>query len=126
MIRWNEKFMAVTNGIAKLKRRSVLSSWLVLSSMIVGLLLVEVSLRVLNLGYGMAPIESHELLHHVHPRSYMFVSHVPGGEYGGHQIYYDQYGLAADPEREATKEANCRIAFLGDSFTESVQVEYRF
>ena len=99
------------------------STLLMLLSMIVGLFIVEISLRFFDFGYGNAPTESHPVLHHVHPRSYRFLSHTPSGEYGGHHVYYDQYGLVSDPKGGASKETNCRIAFLGDSFTEAGQVE---
>ena len=56
---------------------------------------------------------------------YRFLSHTPSGEYGGHHVYYDQYGLVSDPKGGASKETNCRIAFLGDSFTEAGQVAYK-
>ena len=101
------------------------SALVMLFSMIVGLLIVEISLRFFDLGYGNAPLESHPVLHHVHPRSYRFLSHTPSGEYGGHHVFYDQHGLVSDTERGASKEANCRIAFLGDSFTEAGQVAYK-
>jgi len=101
------------------------SALLVVLSLIIGIFLVEISLRIFNLGYGHRPLESHPVLHHVHPRSYVFVAHGPSDEFGGHLVSYDQHGLVSDPEGGVAKEANCRIAFLGDSFTESRQVTYK-
>ena len=93
-------------------------------SIILDLVLLEVGLRIANLGYGTSPLESDSVFHHVHPKSYNFLSYSPNGEYGGHQVFYDQYGLVADPDGEAAKNTNCRIAFLRDFFTEASQVAY--
>jgi hypothetical protein len=107
------------------KKHVAYSALLMLLSTIVGLFIVEIGLRFFDLGYGNAPMESHPVLHHTHPRSYEFLSNAPSGEYGGHYVYYDQHGLVSDPEGTASKEVNCRIAFLGDSFTEARQVTYK-
>ena len=101
------------------------SALMMLLSMVVGLFIVEISLRFFDLGYGHTPRESHPVFHHVHPRSYKFLSHTPSGEYGGHHVFYDQHGLVSDPEGGASKVGNCRIAFLGDSFTEAGQIAYK-
>jgi len=98
---------------------------LVVSSTIV-LSIAELSLRVLNIGYGNAPEESHEIFHHVHPANYRFLSHTQTGEYGGHEVYYNPERLVANPEQHPNKDklTTCRVAFLGDSFTEATQVAY--
>lgn len=90
-----------------------------LIGLIVGLVLIEVLLRVFGLGYQNRPLEPHPVLHHVHPKSYLYRSH-----FGGHEVYYDHNGLVSDPDGKAEKVGDCRIAFLGDSFTESRQVPY--
>jgi len=108
-----------------MKRKQVaISTSLILISIVVGLGIAEIGLRILDLGYGNAPYDSHPVLHHVHPTSYYYRSHSPGGEYGGHFVYYDQNGLIAESVKTAPKETDCRIAFLGDSFTEARHVPY--
>ena len=101
-----------------------------LFSLIVGttfaLALVEAGLRLLGVGYGNAPLESDPLLHHVHPKQYTFLSYTPNNEYGGFHVHYDKLGLRASTETKHKVEqpAKCRIAFLGDSFTEAGQVRH--
>ncbi len=89
--------------------------------------IAEFSLRVFNIGYGNAPHETHSVFHHVHPKEYRFLSHIPTGEYGGHEIYYDADRLVANPSITHANSDNstCRVAFLGDSFTEAGQVAYK-
>ena len=94
--------------------------------LLLALLICEVILRLLGIGYGNAPLVSDPVLHHVHPVNYRFVSHTPSNEYGGHEIYYDGQGLVTDPEIDIpiADSAINRVAFLGDSFTEAGQVAY--
>jgi len=87
---------------------------------------MEVFLRLTDNGYGNAPKESDPILHHVHPKNYEFASYDTNGEYGGHKIYYDKNGSSSlNPNKKIKiKNNKCRIAFLGDSFTEAGQVDY--
>lgn len=109
-----------------IKRRIIFPFIALTISSIVALSIAEISLRVLKIGYGNSPEESHPIFHHVHPAEYRFLSHNPTGEYGGHEIYYDADRLVANPSASFVKNANtaCRVAFLGDSFTEASQVDY--
>jgi len=73
-------------------------------------------------------MEPDPYLHHVHPKNYSFVQQHPSGELGGFQIRYDADGrvvrntpLALDIPKNA---APCRIALMGDSFTEAGQVPF--
>lgn len=111
----------------EIKKEFIYSLVLLLFSTIVALLMVELVLRILNIGYGSAPLEPNDVFHHVHPANYRFVVHTPTSEYGGHEIYYDSERLVANPGRYSTnkKYYDCRIAFLGDSFTEAGQVAYK-
>ncbi|MEW6600876.1 MAG: SGNH/GDSL hydrolase family protein [Nitrospirota bacterium] len=95
-------------------------------SFLTAFVFVEVALRIAGLGYGSAPLESDPAFHHVHPANYRFVVHTPDGEYGGHTVYYDKDRLISETGRKQTAEdiGSCRIAFMGDSFTEAAQVEY--
>jgi lysophospholipase L1-like esterase len=88
--------------------------------------LCEITFRLLRIGYGNSPLESHPRLHHVHPRNYEFFSYSPSGEYGGHTVSYDEKRDSTDPdeENEFVAGRQYRVAFLGDSFTEAKQVEF--
>ena len=96
-------------------------------STLLALCLLEITCRIFNLGYGHSPLESSPIFHHVHPKNYNFVTHNPTGEYGGFSIYYDENGLNSPKPsvRKVQHNEECRVAFLGDSFTEAVQVEYK-
>jgi lysophospholipase L1-like esterase len=89
------------------------------------LVVAEVVLRVLGLGYGNAPLEPSPELHHVHPTDYEFVVHDPRGEYGGFVVRYDEIGARVPPDGGTRPlAADRRIVFLGDSFTEANQVAW--
>lgn len=103
-----------------------------IGALLLGLLvavgLVEISLRVMNMGFGNSPMEPDPYLHHVHPTNYSFVQQHPSGELGGFQIRYDASGrvvrntpIAIDIPSTA---APCRMALMGDSFTEAGQVPF--
>lgn len=100
---------------------------LIFGSVLFSLLLAEVLLRILGIGYGNSPLESHQRLHHLHPTNYSFFVHDPAGEYGGHRIYFDDLGYRIpDPDIETPNLTSDRkIAFLGDSFTEGNEVSWR-
>lgn len=108
------------------KKRIAIPIILTILSTTFALTITELSLRALKIGYGNAPQESHSIFHHVHPAEYRFVSHIPTGEYGGHEIYYDEERLVANPNLTHAENENsaCRVAFLGDSFTEAGQVAF--
>lgn len=95
-------------------------------SLLLSIALVEVALRLMNLGLGNSPIESDAYLHHVHPKNYQFVQQHPSGELGGFTITYDadRRVVRNTPLPPAGAPADCRIAFVGDSFTEAGQVRY--
>lgn len=95
-------------------------------SLVVALLIVEGALRAMNLGLGNSPIESDPFLHHVHPRNYRFVQQHPSEELGGFTIRYDaERRVVGDrPAPGPAGDPPCRIAFMGDSFTEAGQVRY--
>jgi len=108
-----------------IKRHSSLV--LFLGSLIFALILAELLLRVMGVGYGNSPLESHPRLHHLHPANYSYVVHDPAGEYGGHQIYFDAQGYRVpDPEIEISQLTPTRkLAFLGDSFTEGNEIAWK-
>ena len=96
------------------------------ASVVCALLVVEAGLRVADIGYLNAPSVSSPALHHVHPLDYRFRSYDPGGEFGGHIIRFAADGAVVDPITGDEAEANApaRLAVLGDSFVEAVQVPY--
>jgi hypothetical protein len=101
--------------------------WLVIPACGVCLLaLAELVLRVLDFGPGHAPPDPDRLLHHVHPKSYSYFAYSRTGEYGGFRVHYDADGwrVAAPTKPAAKAPPGCRIAFMGDSFTEAGQVPF--
>jgi hypothetical protein len=90
--------------------------------------LVEIALRFMGLGFGSSPMEPDPVLHHVHPKSYAFRQQHPSGELGGFDTFYNAEGrVFAGPGRELPAPATppgCRVALMGDSFTEGGQVPY--
>lgn len=113
--------------VFNVKKKIIFPVTLVILSTTFALIVAELSLRALKMGYGNAPLEPNSIFHHVHPADYRFVSHTPSGEYGGHEIYYDAERLVANPTPTyaENKSPNCRVVFLGDSFTEALQVPFR-
>lgn len=94
-------------------------------SLLLSIVLVEGALRLMNLGLGNSPIESDPVLHHVHPRNYSFVQQHPSGELGGFPIHYDDSRrVVRDRSAQPAPGLSCRVALIGDSFTESGQVRY--
>lgn len=98
--------------------------------LLLGAIAVEIVLRAMGMGFGNSPMEPDAFLHHVHPRNYAFVQQHPSGELGGFEIQYNAEGrvfrsraplapTAAPPESPA-----CRVALVGDSFTEGGQVPF--
>jgi hypothetical protein len=103
-----------------------------LTALIIGLLLafvvVEIGLRAAGMGFGNSPMEPDPFLHHVHPKDYRFIQQHPSGELGGFEIRYDAEGRVtrgdAEPAPAASGSSTCRVAFMGDSFTEAGQVPF--
>ena len=97
-----------------------------LTSVVFALLVVEAGLRVADIGYLNAPSVSSPLLHHVHPLNYRFRTYDPGGEFSGHLLRYGADGAVVDPVAgdEVASAAPARLAVLGDSFVEAVQVPF--
>lgn len=87
---------------------------------------VELGLRLLGLGFGSSPMEPDPVLHHVHPKNYVFRQLHPSRELGGFDTYYDASGrvVANFAPPPAATPSDCRIAIMGDSFTEGGQVRF--
>ena len=96
--------------------------------LLLGLLAVEVTLRAMGMGFGNSPMEPDVVLHHVHPHNYTFVQQHPSGELGGFEIEYNDEGRVYRGRNAAPLWPNgspaCRVALMGDSFTEGGQVPF--
>lgn len=104
-----------------------------LAALLIGLLVamaaVEIVLRAMDMGFGNSPMEPDPYLHHVHPRSYRFIQQHPSGELGGFEIQYNDEGRvfrhdASPARRTVHTPRSCRVALMGDSFTEGGQVPF--
>jgi len=87
----------------------------------------ELALRAMNMGFGNSPMEPDQALHHVHPKSYSFIQQHPSGELGGFEIEYNSEGRVYRGRLAGVTEpanAECRVALMGDSFTEAGQVPF--
>ena len=88
------------------------------------MVIVEIALRLLGIGYGSSPFEQSQVLHHCRPKNYEFTVYDPiNNEFGEHKVLFDQHGYRYDPESISTipKNPALTIAFIGDSFVESNQ-----
>lgn len=101
------------------------------AALVLGLLVAlagaEMSLRLMNLGFGSSPMEPDPFLHHVHPTNYTFVQEHPSGELGGFEVHYNAEGRVFDHKAAAPAPGaapSCRVALMGDSFTEGGQVPF--
>jgi len=104
-----------------------------LIAIVLGLLLAtlaaEAGLRLAGMGFGNSPMEPDDVLHHVHPKNYKYVQAHPSGELGGFEIEYDAdgrvfRGSTAPPVVPPGTTLPCRVALMGDSFTEGGQVPF--
>ena len=90
-------------------------------------LISEILFRIFDIGYGNAPLERSNFYHHAHPKKYSFKIHQPKGEYGGHKIFYDDYGYRSFSHEDGNfidRDNENSIVFIGDSYTEANQVPY--
>ncbi len=92
--------------------------------LLVLLLLVELALRLLDLGYGSHPWEPDPVFHHAHPRNYCYRSYTPTGDYGGFQVCFNALGKIEDPEGYVPQPGAPTVVLLGDSFVEALEVPW--
>ena len=99
---------------------------MVVVGLLVAVVTVEVSLRILGIGYGGVHMATSDVLHHEHPRNYRFVSYHRSREYGGHTIFYDDAGRRANPEHPQFDQTDSEVTVvvMGDSFVEALQVAH--
>lgn len=91
-----------------------------LGSLTFALLLAELLLRALGVGYGNAPIVGHPRYHHWHPTDYHMRVWSSPAEYGGFDAHFNSEGMSG--RAELPPKGTPSIVFLGDSFTEALQV----
>jgi len=99
-----------------------------MAGVVAAVLVAEAALRISGMGFGNSPMESDPYLHHVHPQNYTFVQQHPSGELGGFEIEYNAdrrvfRGSRGSPVAPAQPRP-CRVALMGDSFTEGGQVPF--
>lgn len=87
---------------------------------VVVLALMEVALRVQGIGYGHSPLVGHPIFHHWHPPAYQMRAWGPHEQWGGFDIEFNADGFCMGSELPSADQPS--IVFLGDSFTEGVQV----
>lgn len=94
----------------------------ILIGTMIGFALVEGFLRWRGLGYDHAGFEADALLHHRHKHDYYFINdHPPNPNVSGVEVYYDSLGCVASGQPRLGQK---KLALIGDSFTEGVQVSY--
>jgi len=93
-------------------------------STLFALVVAEIALRIMGLGFGHSPLLPDPVFHHVHPRDYHFRLTTPTTkEIVDHDVYYDANGEVADPNGpHVPASPKYRVALLGDSFMEGNQV----
>lgn len=97
-----------------------------LLGVVISVAVMEIVLRMLGLGFGSSPMEPDSFLDHVHPRNYSFRQLHPSRELGGFDTYYNAEGrvFSGHETERASPAPPCRIAIMGDSFTEGGQVPF--
>lgn len=99
--------------------------WIILFviTFFISIFIGEILLRLSNVRFAVSPWVPDKLLHHAHPKDYKYISNSPEGE--SFTVYFNHFGLTDDPKGEKKRlHAPYKIAFMGDSFTEGLQVPY--
>lgn len=90
---------------------------------LIPVLVLEIVLRILGLGYGRSGHISDAYLHHVNPSSFEYVAHSPAGEFEKCVVKYNSYGFRQN-NMETVAQKKKIIALLGDSYTLSRELAY--
>jgi len=95
-------------------------------SLIVMLIIGEIVLRILGIGYGNMPTVPDPILEYRNPSNYSYTFNVPGGEIKDQRVVLDDEGLISAPytNPDENRDIRYRIAFLGDSFVEAKHVSF--
>ncbi len=83
----------------------------------------ELYLRIIKSGFNVQPINPSSLNHHEHPKNFKFRAYHPSNEWGDFLISFDEFGnreMEGICKKDTIFKSN--IIFLGDSFTEAIQV----
>lgn len=90
------------------------------------LCVAEIVLRLTGLGYDNAAFEPDAVLHHAHKKNYSFINNNPSEkEYSNIAVRYDEQGCVSNPAMsEPAQPPAKRIALIGDSFIEGLQVPF--
>jgi len=89
------------------------------------LLILEIVFRLLGWGYNSGPTNQDPTYGFVHPPNYLYKMYSPSGEYGNYMVYYDSLGRRSQlPSLMKSSQKKRSIIFLGDSFTEALQVPF--
>jgi hypothetical protein len=88
------------------------------------LVVIEVALRLMNVGFGNTPLNPDPVFHHVHPANYSFVNYSSTGEYEGYEVRFDEEGRVSPAKKRKASQFQQKAVFLGASFVESVQVSW--
>ena len=97
---------------------------LILSTFLILFVVCEFILRFLNIGFNHRPLNSDAVYHHAHPKKFNFTSYSPSLEWEPFQVFYGNNGNRVSSKKE-NKKKDPKVYFLGDSFTEAVQVKYK-
>ena len=97
---------------------------LTMSAIIIALILCEILLRLLGLGYNYNPTDSSKTHHHKLVKNFYFTSYSSINEWINVDVYSDEEGYRINPFKKLNKDKLNKIAFLGDSFTLASQVDY--
>ena len=94
-------------------------------SLLVSLIIAEVVLRLLRLGYNNAPLNPSATRHHEHPANYRFSAYSLKDEWEGFSIRTDRYGNRSMQGlcRFPASGPSDHLLVLGDSFIEGFQVQ---
>lgn len=111
---------SASSGRVRRRPRLLARLLVVFAALAAAMLLAEICLRVLGIGYGHAPLNGHARYHHWHPSNYVMTVWTVTGEFGGYRVHYNSGGFAMRTEFPPL--GTPVVICLGDSFTESVQV----
>lgn len=97
----------------------------------VAMIIGELMLRFSGIGFGNSPFISDPVLHHKNPENYTFLWYAPHMKNRSHMVRYDKEGsripldfLDEEDNSLSIDSKQCRIALVGDSFVDALEVPY--
>ncbi len=86
---------------------------------------IEMVLKAAGLGYDNAAFEPDTVYHHAHKKNYTFINNNPAqNEYSNILVKYDNDGYITNPAGNSTTGGKQKLALLGDSYAEGLQVDF--